>query len=317
MESDVLERAQRVLKSGNAEILTYDTTGRDDSVFSLNMGCNGIVRILIEPFKADSRLFQVWESAIAQRQRETVVTVISSDFDLNVGGRLFYSQSEQFTFENVPKFFEESDEIMQSCLETFNSDLAAKTVEFTNESGKFEVFFENIDPPLNLIIFGAGFDAVPLADFAKNLGWRVCVVDHRAAFAIPERFPKVDEIVVSHPEHLSETLSFDSNSVAVLMTHNFEKDREIMKFLLGFDLKYIGGLGPKKRTERLLGEIRTDGIAISEVKLSKIYAPVGLDIGADTPEAIALSIVAEIKSVLKNRDGGFLRDRKGSIYGRN
>jgi xanthine/CO dehydrogenase XdhC/CoxF family maturation factor len=206
---------------------------------------------------------------------------------------------------------------MDFCEKFFRQNETAKTVEFENEMGRFEFFFENINPPLNLIIFGAGYDAVPLADFAKNLGWRVTVVDHRAAFASAERFPDVDELIVSHPENLPENLKIDEDSVSVLMTHNYEKDREIMKFLLKRDLRYIGALGPGRRTEKLLEELKADGFEFENEKLARLYAPVGLDIGADTPEAIALSIVAEIKSVLAKRRGGFLRERKGSIYGRN
>ena len=101
------------------------------------------------------------------------------------------------------------------------------------------------------------------------------------------------------------------------MTHNYEKDREIIRFLLKRDLQYIGALGPKRRTEKLLEELKAEGFECSDIELEKLHAPIGLDIGADTPEAIALSIVAEIQSVLKNRRGGFLRKRNGSIYERN
>ncbi len=327
LESDVLERAQKVLKTGEAEVLTYDTTGNDESVFSLNMGCNGVVRILIEPFRADSLLVESWKNAIEKRERQTVGTIISGNANLKIGGRVFYSKAEQFRFESAEGTSENLAELESICRDFFDSAKTSETVELNgktdlqsvspaNETRKCEIFFENIDPPLNLIIFGAGFDAIPLADFAKSLGWRVSVVDHRPAFASRERFVGADEIIAAHPENLAENLKIDKESVAVLMTHNFAKDREIMKHLLNFDLKYVGMLGPKRRTERLFEELKAEGIDVAESKLQNVYAPIGLDIGADTPEAIALSIIAEIKSVLRGRKGGFLRDRDGSIYGR-
>ncbi len=317
LESDVLERARKILETNKAEILTYDTTENRDSVFSLNMGCNGVVSILIEPIAAESLFLKSWQTAIENRKRQMIATLVSTDSEIQIGGRIFYNDGGRFFFENLPEVFEDSREIRDFCTKFFEDNKAAKTVEFENENGRFEFFFENINPPLRLLIFGAGFDAIPLADFAKNLGWRVSVVDHRGAFATLERFPNADEIIISHPENLAEKLNFDQDSVAVVMTHNYEKDREIMKFLLKQDLQYIGALGPKRRTEKLLEELKADGFEIEDSKLENLYAPIGLDIGADTPEAIALSIVAEIRSVLSNRTGGFLRARKGSIYGRN
>ncbi len=317
LESDVLERARKILKTRKPELLTYDTAENGDSVFSLNMGCNGIVRILIEPIEVDNILFRTWDLAFEKRWRQTIGTLISTDFDFQIGGRIFYSAVEQFHFENLPAFFEDSREIMDFCEIFFQRNESAKTIKFENEKGKFEFFFENINPPLNLMIFGAGYDAIPLADFAKSLGWRISVVDHRGAFATKKRFPNADEITISHPENLSERLEIDNDSVAVVMMHNYEKDREIIKFLLKQSLQYIGALGPKRRTEKLLEELKAEGFEFSDIELGKLHAPIGLDIGADTPEAIALSIVAEIQSVLKNRHGGFLRERKGSIYERN
>ena len=163
------------------------------------------------------------------------------------------------------------------------------------------------------MIFGAGYDALPLIDFAKEIGWRVTAIDHRAAFANEERLTKADEIIVSSSEDLSDNLFNDENSAAVIMTHNYETRPKY--YAAAFAVKML--LRRRTRSEtahaKTLSEI---GENFSAEQLSKLYAPVGLDIGADTPEAIALSITAEIQSVLAGRDGGFLRERQGSIYGR-
>jgi xanthine dehydrogenase accessory factor len=138
----------------------------------------------------------------------------------------------------------------------------------------------------------------------------VTAIDHRAAFANAERLPEADEIITANIEDLDDNFFQEENSVAVIMTHNYNRDRDILPRLLQSKCLYIGALGPKKRTEKILAET---GASWTE----NLHAPVGLDIGADSPEAIALSIVAEIQAVLKNRNGGFLRERNGSIYGRN
>ncbi len=157
---------------------------------------------------------------------------------------------------------------------------------------------------------------MPLAEIAKNLGWRVVVFDHRTAFANRERFANADKIVISRPEDVAENIKIAENSVAVVMTHNYEHDKNLLRFLLKSNAKYVGSLGPKRRAENILQEFSAAGILFSADELEKFYAPVGLDIGAETPEAIALSIIAEINAVLSKRRGGFLRDRKGSIYER-
>jgi xanthine/CO dehydrogenase XdhC/CoxF family maturation factor len=319
LEADVLERAARVLQTGEPEVFTYDTTAQENSVFSLNMGCRGVIRILLEPIDDKSTLLQSWKIAFDRQERQFVATLISveNSSDVPLGGKIFYSEVEQFYFEHLPNFLESSAELLRDCEEFFTENGQAQTKEFQTEKGIFEFFFEIVEPPVNLIVFGAGFDALPLAELAKNLGWRLTLVDHRAAFASRERFPKADRIILSRPESIGENLRIDENTVAVVMTHNYEHDKRILRFLLNSNSRYVGALGPKRRTENILAEWRRAGEDFSAAQLEKLYAPIGLDIGADTPEAIALSIVAEIKSVLAKRAGGFLRERKGSIYNRN
>jgi xanthine dehydrogenase accessory factor len=314
LEADVLERAKKVLQSGEPTVITYDTTKDENSLFGLGMGCRGIVRILLEPIERESYLVRVLQIASEHRERQFIATLISSDNNSFISGRIFYDEAEQFYFKNLPNVLEDSRDFINDCFEFFSQNKSAEVREYQNEKGRFELLFENIDPPLNLLLFGAGFDALPLVRFAKELGWRVTAIDHRAAFANRERLPEADEIIVSHSEDLSDEIFQDENSVAVVMTHNYDRDREILRRLLLSNCRYVGALGPKKRTEKILAEI---GAGFSDEQLAKLHAPIGLDIGADTPEAIALSIVAEIQSVLSNRDGGFLRNRKGSIYERN
>ncbi|NNE65737.1 MAG: XdhC family protein, partial [Pyrinomonadaceae bacterium] len=141
------------------------------------------------------------------------------------------------------------------------------------------------------------------------------VVDHRPKYANLDRFRMAD--VVAHPprERLVDAKAITKNSVAVVMNHNLELDSLVLKELLATKAAYIGVMGPKVRTEQMLTDIAASGVKIPENSLKRLYGPVGLDIGATTPEGIALSILAEIQAVLSGRTGGFLKRRKGSIYG--
>lgn len=138
--------------------------------------------------------------------------------------------------------------------------------------------------------------------------------DSRPAYATSERFPSADVLVISRPEQIRERITIDPRTVGVVMTHNYLQDQELLKTLLPSAVRYLGILGPKSRTERLLRELLEQGVALTENNLSRLYAPIGVDIGADNPEEIALAIMAETRAVLANRSGGLLRERKGSIH---
>lgn len=313
LEADVLERARQVLSGNQPGVLTYDTSGKADSVFSLNMGCNGVVRILLEPIK-DNDFFAFVEKCFQTGRRGVVANLIASSKEekFKIGSRFFFNEAD----DSLNNRAAEIERRLFADIENVFVDgkSLCKIYEIENETVEF--FLEIISPPTNLVIFGAGYDAIPVANFAKNLGWRVSVVDHRAAFATGERFPAADKILILRPEDLPENFTVRENSAVVIMTHNYALDREIFKFLLSKSFLYIGALGPKRRTENLLQELQSEGEIFTENQLNKLHAPVGLDIGAANPEAIALSIIAEIQSVLSNRAGGFLRERQGSIYDR-
>jgi xanthine dehydrogenase accessory factor len=302
LEADVLERAKKVLATDEATVITYDTTKDENSVFGLGMGCRGVVRILLEPIEKESDFFTFVSDCLNRREDCRAATLINpKQTDLKIGARLFHDETKFFSRDFS------ADQILEAN-DLFEKSSAIETSSFG------EIFFETIKPPLKLLLFGAGYDALPLARFAKELGWRVTAIDHRPAYANSERLPDADEIIVANVAEIGDAVFADENSVAVIMTHNYDRDREILRRLLDSNCRYVGALGPKKRTEKLLAEI---GGNFTNERLGRLHAPVGLDIGADSPEAIALAIVAEIQAVLKNREGGFLRNRAGSIYDRN
>jgi xanthine dehydrogenase accessory factor len=313
LEADVLERAKKVLASGEPAVITYDTTKDENSLFGLSMGCRGIVRILLEPFEKENALHRNFQTVFEKRARRFIGTIISANENRFVGGRIFLDGDRSFEKQNLPDELENHEQFKNDCKEFFARDRSSEVRLYEIGDARCEVFFENIAPPLKLLIFGAGYDALPLIKFAKELGWHTTAIDHRPAFADKERLADADEIILSTSEDLSAEFFHDENAAAVVMTHNYERDREILRRLLNSNFRYIGALGPKKRTEKLLAEI---GGSFRPEQLENLYAPVGLDIGGASPETIALAIAAEIQSVLGGRGGGFLRDRQGSIYDR-
>lgn len=319
LEADVLERAKKVLRTGKPKVFTYDTTKDENSVFSLNMGCRGVIRILLETVNDENRLLNALRFVSENRIRQVVATLVSADsaVDESIGGRVFYSRTNRFYFDNLPSFLADLPELKNDCIALLNEKSVSRMQTYVTEQGNFEFSFELVEPPVSLLIFGAGADAIPLAQIAALLGWQVTVIDHRPAFLTKERFRAAKNLILNNSENFSGQIVFDAQTVAVLMTHNYERDREILCELLKSEAFYIGALGPKRRTENLLCELRDSGENFTQERMSRLFAPIGLDIGADTPQAIALSIAAEIQSVLKNRAGGFLRERKGSIYNSN
>ncbi len=187
--------------------------------------------------------------------------------------------------------------------------MKSKTSKFSNY-GKANAFVEFIAPPILLIIAGAGNDTQPLAEFAYQLGWEVTLVDGRPTHATVQRFPNANKVIVAKPKQLLAQISIDSYTAFALMTHNYNYDLELLSVLLETDAAYIGTLGPKKKLIRMLNELGAN----TEANLQRIHGPIGLDIGAETAEEIAISIIAEIKSVFNGATAGRLNEKTTSIH---
>lgn len=305
LEADVLERAKRVVKTGIAEVFTYDTTADENSVFSLNTGCRGVLRILLEAVDETSEIITAIRRSYENREpiECAVVIGVQGEPHVSIGKRFF---AEDVTNESaLPGMIDD--------LGTF-ADSASnyQTIKYEIDNGFVEFAFELIKPPVQLYILGAGADAVPLADAGDALGWKVNVCDHRPAFLTEERFPKCDALV-SLDRDAKPEWDVDDMTAFVLMNHNYDRDKAMLAGALNSKAFYVGALGPKKRTQQMLDEL---GNAFTDDQLLRLRSPAGLDIGGDTPESIAVSIAAEIQSVLKHRGGGPLRDRNAPIYDR-
>ncbi len=178
------------------------------------------------------------------------------------------------------------------------------------------VLYQFVPPTIHLVVVGAGNDAQPLIQMAGLLGWQTTVIDGRATHATRQRFPQAQNIMVSKPSDALSGLKIDEQTAFVLMTHNYNYDVHLLSHLILSRCSYIGVLGPKSKLQRMLHDIEKKGIAISDPERDKIYGPVGLDIGAETAEEIAVSVIAEIKAVLSGRKGTMLRDNTLHIHQR-
>ena len=314
LESDVIERSQEVFRTGIPILVKYDTTSEDDMIWGLGLGCQGIAYILIERLNANElNGLNAIDECLSQRQTSAVATVFRAE-----GVDKVRTSDRLMLFPNGKIINQISDRKLCSDIQQDLKTAIARRKSINKiyilPEAIVEVFLEVIQPPLSLIIFGAGFDVLPLVHFAKQLGWYVTVVDPKARSQTRERFSECDRLVLGSSEEIELQISFDEHTVGVIMTHNYLEDLELLSLLLSKSLIYIGILGPKTRTNRLLTDLQQQGIALDLKQLKDFYTPVGLDIGADNPEEITLAIIAEICSVTNNRQGGFLKNRPVPIH---
>ena len=317
LEGDALRKALLVIAQQNAKLVTYDTTDEEDMSFGIQLGCAGIIRVLFEPIDIHSSAHPVnlLKKVITQRQKAVLVTLFSIDPTNNrqMGTCLLLEENGQFTgsisLANVEKMvLYEARKVLASEASLF------KNFEFEGQT--ITAFFEFLQPAISLVVVGAGNDAIPVVNIANEIGWEARVVDGRNTHAKPERFASACQVLVSKPENVLNHLQIDAQTVFVLMTHNYNYDLAMLQALLERKASYIGVLGPRKKLDRMLGELADKGMQITQEQLKTIYGPVGLEIGAETAEEIALSIIAEIQSVFAGKKGSSLRDSKNYIHSR-
>lgn len=309
LEADVTKKSWWWTEAGKSVVRTYDTRSNEDAVWEFGLGCNGVVRVLVERLgnSISNHTLDFLRLCRAERKAGVMSTVISSPSTevASVGDRWFL-RPNGISDGNV------IDMMVRDWIEA-EADAAvfsmqSRMLTIPHSLGPVEVFVEVIPPALELMIFGAGHDATPLVRMAKEVGWHVTVIDARPSYAQAHRFPEADRVVLTRPDKLLAGVSVSSDAFIVVMNHNFDVDCSVLRGLLHRPVRYIGMLGPRLRTDAILTEL---GMVEPPPNL---HAPVGLDIGGDTPESIALSIVAEIQAVHSNRGAGMLRGSAGSIH---
>jgi len=179
--------------------------------------------------------------------------------------------------------------------------------------GTAELFFEMAEPPPALVVFGAGHDAAPVARFAWTLGFVVTMVDPREAFLTADRFPGA-ALVGAHVDEFAARVTIRPGSFVLVMNHHVERDREALRFAFASPAGWIGVLGPRARYEKLLAELAADGVTPDAASLARVRSPVGLALGAETPEEVAVSVLAEILATRRGFAGGVLDGSVGSLH---
>ncbi len=309
LEGDALRKARLVMSQNKSMLVTYDTTDDDDAKFGVGLGCNGIIHILIEPIFADKQdnPIALFKQFLSKRAPVVLITIFSmSDKQATQPGTCLILTDQ----EELRGVFPDED-IKDALLEDAKDVLAnGNSVTKTYLYGdKFTCFIELLRPTVSVVVFGAGNDAIPIVQLADVLGWHVTLIDGRANYAVQGRFPLAKKIIIAKPEQALAQIDIDSRTIFVLMTHNYNYDMAVLKQLLPMELTYVACLGPKKRLNRMLDELREEGLTITPQQLQSIYGPAGLDIGAETSDEIALSIISEMQAVLKKRNGTPLREK--------
>ncbi len=276
LEQEVVRQATEARQAEAPRVVRYDLRERDDIVFGHGLGCDGIIDVLVEPLPVGQ--VPAWMRDVGEclslRWPAVLATALEADArcGVSLGDRRLLPSG--------------TPSPLAGCL------------------------LEVIDPPAALWIFGAGDDARTLSSLAQAVGLLVTIVDPSPMRASGERFPGVHRIEHRHPGDSIADLRIDFRTAVVLMTHRYESDRQWLGALAACDMGYLGVLGPRRRTERIRGELARWGQSLDR----RLFSPVGLDIGAEEPEQIALAILAEITAVFSRRSGGHLRDRKGPLH---
>lgn len=314
LEGDALRKARLAMAQQQPMLVTYDTTDDDDAKLGVGLGCNGIIHILIEPIHPENsnNPIQLLKNINSKRQNAVLVTLFSLQDRKAAQPGTCLAVTDDGSTQSPIIDSDLKSSLINDALDILSTGLS--TTQTYWDDIEYTGFVEHIKPVISVIVIGAGNDAIPLSQMAAVLGWDVTIVDGRANYAKPDRFPSAKQVICAKPEQVLSQVSLDERSVIVLMTHNYNYEMTLLREVLPLDIPYIGMLGPKKKLERMLGELEDNGLKITTEQLEKLYGPVGLDIGSEGSEEIALSIIAEIKAVLSGREGYSLKYKPVSIH---
>ncbi len=318
LEGDALRRARRVMLTGKSEIIVYDSTDiEEDLQHGAQLGCEGTIHILLEPvdYQDTNNTIELLRKTSRQDHPVVLITILSAKNSIgNLSGKRFLVDQNQQEI-NLTGDASADGLILNNALQALSSGQSITQNYHIGEENA-RLFLEVIFPAPQLTIYGAGNDAQPLMRMAVGLGWRVHIVDGRAPQATVQRFPEAESVAVVKLAELENRKFF--SGYAVLMSHNYHYDFAVLQQLIAYQpVSYIGVLGPKKKTDRLLDDLQKTGFVPNNEGHERLYGPVGLNIGAETAEEIAVAIMAELLAVKHQCKAGFLRELDGPIHNRN
>ena len=299
LDQDLHRVVKEVLSTGSARLVEFDLTADDEAIWGWGIGCNGATELLVVPAEDAGR----WaEQIAASRALHLPVATIHELFGPDYA-RLYLQA------DGGRSGLLSNRDLEEEAIGFARGAIAGGESRVISVSGS-RMMMEVLGAPRRLLICGAGHDADPLAHYAGELGFEVVVSDERPTLLTAQRFPSA-RLIPSHPGELAEKVELDQRTYAVIMSHNYLRDLDYLRSLLGTDVPYIGALGPGARLERLISDLEESGSSPSSEDLAKMHGPAGLDVGAEGPKEIAWAIMAEILAVRRTKSAGFLRDRKG------
>jgi xanthine/CO dehydrogenase XdhC/CoxF family maturation factor len=304
LENDLIARGTELFESSECLLLEYE----NDEFFGLNYGCDGTILVFVQPI---SRSSCNYPTVITRVQETAKTAILATIFDSKDGSQI----GTQFLFEVTNNRLSSIDasandelfgEIASCALNVVNSN-CNQNIEFNTASTK--VFFELIKPKIRLAIFGAGDDVIPLLNIANSVGIETHIVDSRRSYL--DRFATRAKIHNYDQNFRVESFcDAPERTAAIVMSHNFELDKRFLSAVLGSNCAFIGVMGSRRRTQKLLMELG------AEKQRERIKFPVGLDIGAETPEEISLSICSEVLAFFREASGKPLNTIEGTIHHR-
>jgi xanthine/CO dehydrogenase XdhC/CoxF family maturation factor len=289
LEGDLAERAQTVIESGLPQSVTYDLGKNDEELWGLGVGCDGLIRIFLQPLLPGESYepFTSMARAFAGDSAQYAVTVLESSLpDLAVGASMV-SVDSTVAFCDIDDDYTAAIKAKAAIalqeMRSFSED-----IDF--QGGAAKLLVSLLRPPPEILVLGAGLDAEPVVRLASELGWRVTVQDHRPAYIESGDFTTAEHVHCVPVADVSGSLDLNVYAATIVMSHHLASDRQYLKQLAASSVDYIGLLGPRDRRRRLLEELGE----LSESLESRVHGPAGLDLGGRGPASIALSIIAEM-----------------------
>ncbi|MGK7887545.1 MAG: XdhC family protein [Crocosphaera sp.] len=308
VENDIFQYTKRI--ANEPLLITYDATSEEDLIWGFGLGCKGAVQILLEKLDFSFKLspLNLITECLKNQKHGAIATIFDTEgeVDVKIGSR-FFVYPDNITYTDIQE--QNLKNAIADDTITAKNNGKSTVNKYQLSSGSVEVFIEVITPPTSLIIFGAGRDVLPVVKLAKEIGWHVTVVDCRAQEKTYQRFAFADKIILTRRDIISQQISIKENDLAVVMTHNYFDDYNIIKSLLPTKISYLGVMGSKNRIAKIIEELNP-----TKNQLEKLYSPIGLDIGADTPAEIANAIISEIQAVCTKRNASFLKYRSQPLH---
>jgi xanthine/CO dehydrogenase XdhC/CoxF family maturation factor len=304
LEGDVVKKGWWRTERGPA-LVTYDARGEDGVTWGFGLGCDGVVDVLLEraPREGVDALAFVGRCFRAQA-RGAIATVFAGE-GAPVGARVALDARGVVEQDDLDEAV--GARLREECRAVLASGATA-VASFGAPRGPVQALVESVRPPPRLFVLGTGHDAVPVVAIARASGWEVLVCEPHARFATRERFAEADDVVAGDELAIAARIDASDRALAVVMAHDYARDRASLAMALATRALYIGVLGPRRRTARMLEELRIAAVD------ARVHAPVGLALGAETPQEIALAIVAEAQSVLTKTPATSLVASSGSIH---